>query len=85
MKAQIDCLCQFILLYICASLENILLHCSVNIVTLFSYTFVNFSITTCSVDFFQSAMLNILNLQICFILLFDLILFNFILFYFLRH
>jgi len=51
-KVQADWLCQFILLYICASLENIWLHCSDDIVALFGYIFISFSITACSIDFF---------------------------------
>lgn len=66
-----DWLCYFTLLYICASLENAWLHYSDNIVTLFGYMFIVFSITVCSMDYFLLlTVLNILNLQFYFILLF---------------
>lgn len=65
-----DWLCEFTL-YICASLENAWLHCSDDIVTLFGYMFIILPITVCSMDYFLLlAMLNILNLQLYFILLF---------------
>lgn len=54
MKVQIDWLCQFFLLYICASLEHIWLHCSDDIVTLFGNPFMNFSITARSMNYFFS-------------------------------